>query len=77
MSGMDHHCLKYSLPVKPIDKANKEIKLLKQLVKELREEIKELNNDIRPLQIDLENRILIENKKDKEYDVIEKSWWWG
>jgi len=75
---MKHAQKKYPIRVsmKPIDSANKEIKLLKMLVTQLSEELKEVHNDIRPLQLDLEKRIKIDKEKDTECVIESSSWWW-
>ena len=66
-----------AIHIRPIDSANKEIKLLKLLVSQLSEELKEIHNDLRPLQIDLEKRINVESSKDKECVIESNSWWWA
>jgi len=58
---------KYPLPVKPIDKANHELKLLKK-------EILEIRKSLEPL-IAERNKRLIEEEREAPV-VIEKSWWW-
>lgn len=58
---------KYPLPVKPIDKANHELKLIKK-------ELTELRQLIEPL-IEERNKRLEEEKREEPV-VIEKSWWW-
>ena len=59
----------YPLPKKPIEVAMDEIKILKKTIMDLRKQIE-------PLKEDLELRKQLEIKKDEEYNVIEKSWWW-
>ena len=61
--------IKYPLPKKPIEVAMDEIKVLKRTIMDLRKQIE-------PLKEDLELRKQLEIKKDEEYNVIEKSWWW-
>ena len=58
---------RYPLPVKPIDKAMNEIKLLKK-------EILELRKQLEPF-IEERNKRLEEEKREEPV-VIEKSWWW-
>ncbi len=60
----------YPLPKKPIEVAMDEIKILKRTILDLR-------NEIGPLKEDLELRKQLEIKKDEEYNVVDKSWWWG
>tara|TARA_R110001592_G_scaffold117235_1_gene319108 strand:+ start:1653 stop:1871 length:219 start_codon:yes stop_codon:yes gene_type:complete len=61
--------IKYPLPKKLIEIAMDEIKVLKKTIVDLRKELE-------PLKQDLKLRKEIEIKKDEEYNVIEKSWWW-
>ena len=58
----------YPLPKKPIEIAMDEIKVLKKTILDLRKELE-------PLKQDLKERKEKEIKKDEEYNVIEKSWW--
>tara|TARA_R110002096_G_scaffold392229_1_gene587162 strand:- start:231 stop:446 length:216 start_codon:yes stop_codon:yes gene_type:complete len=62
------HGHSYPLPKKPIEIAMDEIKVLKKTIVDLRKELE-------PLKQDLKERKEKEIKKDEEYNVIEKSWW--
>lgn len=62
------HGHSYPLPKKPIEIAMDEIKVLKKTIVDLRKELE-------PLKEDLKERKEKEIKKDEEYNVIEKSWW--
>ena len=62
------HGHSYPLPKKPIQVAMDEIKVLKKTIVDLRKELE-------PLKQDLKERKEKEIKKDEEYNVIEKSWW--
>lgn len=62
------HGHSYPLPKKPIQVAMDEIKVLKKTIVDLRKELE-------PLKQDLKERKEKEIKKDEEYNVNEKSWW--
>ena len=63
---------------KPIDIANEEIKVLKKTILDLRKEIKFISSQVSTLTEDLVKRRQIEEAKDKECVVVEKSagWFW-
>ena len=64
--------------VKPIDIANNEIKMLKKTILDLRREIEFISKQVSALTEDLLKRKKIEEAKDNECVVVEKSsgWWW-
>ena len=64
--------------VKPIDIANNEIKTLKKTILDLRREIEFISKQVSALTEDLLKRKKIEEAKDNECVVVEKSsgWWW-
>lgn len=63
---------------KPIDIANEEIKMLKKTILDLRKEIQFISGQVSTLTEDLVKRRKIEEAKDKECVVVEKSagWFW-
>ncbi len=63
---------------KPIHIANEEIKVLKKTILDLRSEIKFISSQVSTLTEDLVKRRQIEEAKDKECVVVEKSagWFW-
>jgi len=66
--GKDYNRKKYPCIVKPIDRANEEIKLLKA-------ELIDIRNKIEPL-IEEYNKKLKEEEREEPV-MVEKSWWFS